>query len=106
MKPSAFPQPSLNSENLRWCAEILEAVAADRSLLAALSSEERRRLLMAAGRVSRPERQDAIKLVKALRRADRAEEKSADRSALAATQIREVRRAPVFAAPPRLAEGA
>ncbi|WP_438039127.1 hypothetical protein [Sorangium sp. So ce128] len=38
------------------CLKVLESVVADRALLASVSAEDRRRLLLAAGRVSRLER--------------------------------------------------
>ena len=80
--------------------ELLEAIVDDRGLLARLDETTRRRLLAAAGRVSRPEREELRALAKALRRKDRDEVKGADEAVLARTGIREARRAPVFVTPP------
>jgi NAD(P)-dependent dehydrogenase (short-subunit alcohol dehydrogenase family) len=83
----------------------LEAVAGDRSMLAALSLEDRRRLLMAAGRVSRPARDEQRKLAKALRKKERAEADARDRETRAAAEIRVARQAAVFTAPKQLVGG-
>jgi NAD(P)-dependent dehydrogenase (short-subunit alcohol dehydrogenase family) len=83
-------------------AELLEAVAEDRGLLAQVEEALGRRLCIAAGRVSRPDRAELRKLVKANRRRARAERKAADAAVLDATGIRALRRAPVFPTPPRL----
>ncbi len=55
----------------RWADEVieaLEAIAADRALLAELDPETRTRLLRAAGVVSRPDRAAMRTLAKAFRR--------------------------------------
>jgi NAD(P)-dependent dehydrogenase (short-subunit alcohol dehydrogenase family) len=86
----------------REAAALLEALAADRARLAELSQEDRRRLLEAAGRVSRPSREEQRAMAKALRKKDREEDRRADEALLDATGIRTARRAPVFVAPPPL----
>ena len=73
---------------------MLEAVANDRSLLAQLPDEERRRLLIAAGRTVHPEVEQKRRLVKALRRAQAAAaSRRTTAPLLAATGIREAREA-------------
>src|SRR5512139_3818721 len=89
-------------EELRRVREVLEAVAGDRSLLAALPEEERKRLLVAAGRTVHPETEQKRRLVKAFRKAKRRRAAAHDRSLLAGTGIRAAREAEVFVAPPRL----
>ena len=74
----------------------------DRSLLAQLSDEERRRFLLAAGRTVHPEVEQKRQLVKALRQAKRRRIEAHDRAAVAQTGIREAREARVFVAPPKL----
>ncbi len=78
---------------------ILREVAADRGLLAALDEETRKELMIAAGHVSRPDRNEIRKLLKALRKRERDTERAADEAALDATGIRALRRAPVFPTP-------
>jgi hypothetical protein len=88
------------------CIALLEAIAEDRSLLAGLPRERRVALLVAAGKVSRPTRDEHRRLAKTFRRLDRARAEANDRDARAATEIRSARRAEVFTPPPRvLGEG-
>src|SRR5690606_32967288 len=84
------------ADEIGRAAEILEAVAGRRGLLAGVEGGLRRRLLVAAGRLSRPERVEQRELAKAFRRRDREERKAADGALLDATGIRTARRAPVF----------
>ncbi|MCC6556981.1 MAG: oxidoreductase, partial [Polyangiaceae bacterium] len=88
------------ADEIGRAAEILEALAERRGLLAGVEGELRRRLLVAAGRLSRPERVEQRELAKAFRRRDREERKAADGALLDATGIRTARRAPVFQTPP------
>ena len=105
--PRSAPDPqALDPEDVRRCRELLEAIVADRGLLAAVPLEERRALLVAAGRVSRPETHQERRLVRTLRRRRRADDEAADRLARNATGIRAARQAPVFHAPQRLLEAA
>ena len=84
------------------CADLLEAIAEDRGLLADVDVDLRRRLTMAAGRVSRPDRKEQRDLRKALSRRDRKEQRAADDAARRTTTIRTIRELPVYPTPPRL----
>jgi NAD(P)-dependent dehydrogenase (short-subunit alcohol dehydrogenase family) len=95
----APPIPGL--EELRRARQVLEAVVADRSLLAALPLEERTRLLTAAGRAVHPETEQKRRLVKALRARRRRQIEKRDRALLERTGIRAAREADVFVPPPR-----
>src|SRR5512139_4104869 len=88
-------------EELRRVREVLEAVAGDRSLLAQLPEEERKRLLVAAGRAVHPETEQKRRLVKAFRKARRRRVEAHDRSLLAGAGIRVAREPGVFVPPPR-----
>ncbi len=90
------------AEALRRAREVLEAAAADRSLLSQLSDEERRLLLVAAGRIVHPETEQKRRLVRTLRSKNRQRREARDRAALAGTGIRQAREASVFTPPPRL----
>jgi len=92
------PKP-VSPEDLARCREVLEALVTDRGLLSAIPEEQRRALLMAAGRVSRPMSREERKLRKAFRRSDKKSRRTNDKQALAATEIRRVRENPVFNAP-------
>jgi NAD(P)-dependent dehydrogenase (short-subunit alcohol dehydrogenase family) len=78
---------------------VLEAAVADRALLAGLSHEDRKRLLVAAGRVVHPDIVQKRRLVRALRQSKRRRDEAHDRESLAATGIREARESAVFVAP-------
>ncbi len=79
--------------------ETLEAIAEDHSLLADLDADTRRRLQVAAGRVSRPERDQRKALRRARERNERQERKNRDDDLLRQTGIRELRQAAAFRTP-------
>ncbi|HET7293128.1 MAG TPA: SDR family oxidoreductase [Vicinamibacteria bacterium] len=81
--------------------DVLEAVVADRGLLAELDPETRRRLLVAAGRASRPETHQERRLARAFRRRKRERIEAADRASRKHAGIRAAREAAVFVAPAR-----
>ncbi len=86
-------------EQLQAATEVLEAVVADRSLLAEVPEEARRAFLMAAGRAASPLRHEIQAFSKALRR-DRLKERQArDRVVRESTAIRVSRQEAVFVAP-------
>jgi NAD(P)-dependent dehydrogenase (short-subunit alcohol dehydrogenase family) len=89
-------------EELRRAREVLEAVVADRALLAQLSDAERTRLLVAAGRTVHADLKQKRRLVRSLRSAERQRALSRDRKVVAATGIRAARQDEVFVPPPRL----
>jgi NAD(P)-dependent dehydrogenase (short-subunit alcohol dehydrogenase family) len=82
--------------------EVLREVQADRGLLAVLDEPTRRELMIAAGHVSRPDRHEIKKLLKALRKRERAAAQRADQALLDQTGIRALRRAAVFPTPPAM----
>ncbi|HLX63550.1 MAG TPA: SDR family NAD(P)-dependent oxidoreductase, partial [Planctomycetota bacterium] len=95
----SLASPNVSAEELRRCAEILDALVEDRGLLAQLSKEERKKLLTAAGRVSRPERDEERRLRRTFKKVHKHQKRSADRAANAKTGIRVARDAAVFVAP-------
>ncbi len=92
-------------EEIRRLTEMLEAIVEDRMLLGEVTLAERTALMMAAGRLSRPTRNEMIRVSKAFRRVNRKKEQNSDRDARAATEIRAARRNAVFVAP-QLSAGA
>jgi NAD(P)-dependent dehydrogenase (short-subunit alcohol dehydrogenase family) len=102
----ALPEPEaelpFSAEELRRCIEVLEAIVADRTVLAGVPEEDRVALMQAAGRVSRPTRHEQVRTHKAFRKIERHVAKTEDRTARAATEIRAARLAPVFVPPPQL----
>jgi NAD(P)-dependent dehydrogenase (short-subunit alcohol dehydrogenase family) len=95
--------PSPSPPDLDACLRALEAIAEDRSLLADLDEPTRRRLLIAAGKVSRPERAEQRDLAKAFRRKETRERRAADDALLRKTSIRALRELPVYPTPPAAA---
>jgi NAD(P)-dependent dehydrogenase (short-subunit alcohol dehydrogenase family) len=93
------PEP----EDIRRCREVLEAIAADRSLLAGVPEEARIALFKAAGRACHPTRREAIKLSRELRARERSQALAVDRNARSSAAIRKARQAAVFTAPPQIA---
>src|SRR4051794_15650520 len=85
---------------LRDLTRRLEALVEDRARLASLDPDLRRRLLTAAGRLSRPRRDEDRALARAFRRRDRDALTAAEEAALARTGIRHAGRAPVYPTPP------
>ncbi len=99
--PSEKPKP-LDAETLarlEAAADILEELTENRGLLAVAPEPLRRRLLMAAGRASRPTKDQARKLQREFRRRKKAKRRSDQEKVLDRTQIREKRRAEVFETP-------
>lgn len=98
----------LASQELEECLRVLEALVEDRAGLAEVDLETRNRLLVAAGRVSRPERTEQRVLAKALGKKKKKARRAADEIQLDRTGIRRKRLEPVFVTPePRaLAEAA
>ncbi|MEZ4317735.1 MAG: SDR family oxidoreductase [Myxococcota bacterium] len=83
----------------RAAAELLERIVDDRSVLAGLDAELRKRLMMAAGRASKPTEKERRKLQKAHRSNDRRVQRDTTQALLAKTGIRQLRDNPIFQTP-------
>ncbi|HEY1489748.1 MAG TPA: SDR family oxidoreductase [Verrucomicrobiae bacterium] len=85
----------------RWhaAAELLEAIARNRELLAHVPEADRTRLLQAAGQISRPDAVARRQLVKATKRHRKAGKSQRAEKALNQTGIRKLRRQTVFTTP-------
>jgi NAD(P)-dependent dehydrogenase (short-subunit alcohol dehydrogenase family) len=91
----------LTPQAIEECLRVLETITADRTELAYLDLEVRNRLMTAAGRVSRPERNEQRILSREVRRKDKRDIREADRAVLARAGIRQKRLEPVFITPER-----
>ncbi|CAN5668709.1 SDR family oxidoreductase [soil metagenome] len=87
------------AQRLHEVTELLESIAEDRSLLSALDTDGRTRLLSAAGDVFCPDVEERRQQIRARRRRTRAERAQQDSDVLASTGIRELRAKPVFTSP-------
>ena len=99
MSKSSLTPDAPAVERLRHAIDVLEAVVADRGLMAELSPDDRTRLIQAAGAVHTPDVQARRRLVKRLAKERRAEVVRRDDELLHETGIRELRRRPVFTTP-------
>lgn len=86
-------------DQLREATQFLESIATNRSLLAEIPSEERARLVQAAGQVYCPSPVERRRLVKASKRQRQAEKAAQDEQVLQETGIRKLRRQKVFTTP-------
>jgi NAD(P)-dependent dehydrogenase (short-subunit alcohol dehydrogenase family) len=78
---------------------LLEAIAADRAVLASIPNEDRGRLVQAAGQIFCPDVAERRRLTKAIVRQRKNEKRDASQAVLQQTGIRELRRKPVFTTP-------
>ena len=96
---SGAPEGSDTSLRLKDAVETLEAVVNDRTLLLALTEEERARLINAAGAVYCPDVTQRRRILKAKNRLNRHKKIKKDQAALNETGIRSLRRKPVYMSP-------
>jgi NAD(P)-dependent dehydrogenase (short-subunit alcohol dehydrogenase family) len=89
----------LTRERLREAIELLESIAADRSVLAGVPDEERKRLLQAVANVYSPDRVERRRMSKIFDRQRKAARVKSDQNVLHETGIRSLRRKPVFHTP-------
>jgi hypothetical protein len=84
---------------LRDTITLLESIAADRSVLAGVPDEERKRLLQAVASVYSPDRVERRRMSKVVARERKATRVQSDQAVLHETGIRSLRRKPVFHTP-------
>src|SRR5688572_27082762 len=84
---------------LRETIDLLESIAADRSVLAGVPDEERKRLLQAVANVYSPDRVERRRMAKIVDRQRKAARVKGDQQVLQETGIRSLRRKPVFHTP-------
>ncbi len=97
--PIALEEDTSFPERLQAAIALLEAVVADRGLLARVAAEDRQRLLRAAGHVYHPDHVARRRLVKETVRRRKDAKARQDDGALHQTGIRRLRRQDVFTTP-------
>ena len=102
--PNQRPDPSDLTARLLDAIAVLEAVDENRSLLAHLDTEGRKRLLIVTGKVSHPDTQARRQLSRAQRKARKHEKRDNEEAILDQTAIRKMRENPIFATPRRIAQ--
>jgi NAD(P)-dependent dehydrogenase (short-subunit alcohol dehydrogenase family) len=94
------PEPrALSREELEAAADVLDAVAQNRQLLASLPETERKRFLRAVSKVHNPDARALRRLAKATARQEKVARLKKDDRVLNETGIRALRRRPVFTTP-------
>ncbi len=91
-------------ERIEAAAELLEEIHEDRSLLVDVDKPLRNRLLIAAGRVSRPGKRERKALARARRKKDKQEQREEDEALMDQSGIRKLRESPIFQTPKRRLE--
>jgi NAD(P)-dependent dehydrogenase (short-subunit alcohol dehydrogenase family) len=86
-----------SDDDLRACLATLKAIDADRGLLTRLTQEQRRELIVLAGRITKPGRGELRKMARAFRRAERQQAQAEDRAALEQAGLRVQRRSETYA---------
>jgi len=89
--PALHDSTKVTLAECRRAVECLEALVRDADLLAELPPEEWKRLIIAAGRLSRPAPEDKRRVTKAFRRYRKKSQLESDREARSSAQIREAR---------------
>ena len=87
------------AERLREAIDLLEAIAADRTVLSGVPDEDRKRLLQAVALVYSPDRVERRRMSKIAARQRKAARVRGDQDVLHETGIRTLRRRPVFHTP-------
>ena len=98
---SSPAEDRLTAQTVEDCIAVLEKICADRTHLADLAFEQVNRLMMAAGRASRPDRDAQRVLSRAVQRKEKRQVREADRAVLAQAGIRLKRLDPIYLTPPR-----
>src|SRR4051794_8461482 len=104
--PPVGASEAVDPDDVRATIRLLERMVEDRSLLVGLSEEDRKALLIAAGRVSRPTNHQQKRMLRAFRRSKREKAESEDKVVRAATEIRAARQTAVYVPPSRRLHGA
>jgi NAD(P)-dependent dehydrogenase (short-subunit alcohol dehydrogenase family) len=95
------PAPALAAllDRLREATDLLESIAADRSVLAGVPDEDRKRLLQAVANVYNPDRVERRRMSRVVERERKAARVRRDEGVLHGTGIRTLRRKPVLNTP-------
>jgi len=103
MEQISDKQRNLNTEEIEKCITILEKLVEDETLIAQLTDDKRIALMIAAGRVSLPNRQSEKLRLKASKKIKKQAIVQQDKSARSQTGIRSARKEAVFVAPQQIA---
>ena len=97
---SRSPGASLTDEEFEAARSVLQRIADDRTVMVSLDRAQRATLQRLCGQVAQPDATARRKLQRALRKRDKERARDADEAKRHQTQIRKLRRQPVFVTPP------
>ena len=92
-------QSKVSTEEIQKAIEVLKNIADQNELLALLSKEQKKELMIASGKISRPDKEEAAQRRKTVKKVFRKQEIQTNRQARKLTGIRSAREAQVFSAP-------
>ena len=104
MKTQIEGDQPITPEDLATCLSVLDTLNSQTDLIFELSQDERIALLKAAGKLSRPTRDEFSRRKKDAKKAQKRKQAARDRAARKVTGIRSAREAHIFTAPKLLAE--
>jgi NAD(P)-dependent dehydrogenase (short-subunit alcohol dehydrogenase family) len=90
---------TIDPNSFEECVGLLEALVTDRARLAQLTQDQRKRLLIAAGRLSQPDRLEQRQFSRANRKQIKRDRRDENEAKLARTGIRQQRLLPTFITP-------
>jgi NAD(P)-dependent dehydrogenase (short-subunit alcohol dehydrogenase family) len=102
MNDNDYIKTEFSPAELETCLKVLQSFAQKSEQLTLLTHEQRLAMFKAAGAISRPDREEAKKRQKDVKKLRRQIEKEANRNARKLTGIRSAREIPVFTAPSQI----
>ncbi|MEP5362904.1 MAG: SDR family oxidoreductase [Reichenbachiella sp.] len=92
-----------SEEQINQCIEVLESLTVDTNQIFEIPKAQRLALLMAAGKLSRPDKEELLKRKKGARKSIKKKQQEKDKQARKNTGIRSAREASIFVAPTMIA---
>lgn len=99
----SIQQSTWSEEQIDQCIEILESLTVHTNEIFEIPKAQRLALLMAAGKLSRPDKEELLKRKKGARKSIRKKQQEKDKEARKNTGIRSAREASIFVAPTMIA---
>ncbi|WP_456459581.1 SDR family NAD(P)-dependent oxidoreductase [Reichenbachiella sp.] len=96
-------QTAWSEEQINQCIAVLESLTVDTNQIFEIPKAQRLALLMAAGKLSRPDKEELLKRKKGARKSIKKKQQEKDKQARKNTGIRSAREASIFVAPTMIA---
>lgn len=98
-----YQHTAWSEEQINQCIEVLESLTVDTNQIFEIPKAQRLALLMAAGKLSRPDKQELLKRKKGARKSIKKKQQEKDKQSRKKTGIRSAREASIFVAPTMIA---